>query len=53
MVIRQKKAWRRREGVFVYFEDMPASTVRPIPGVANVLPVLQILFSQDVDLFLQ
>ena len=21
VVIRQKKAWRRREGVFVYFED--------------------------------
>ena len=23
VVIRQKKAWRRREGVFVYFEDTP------------------------------
>ena len=22
VVIRQKKAWRRREGVFVYFEEM-------------------------------
>merc|ERR1719178_309112 len=21
VVIRQKKAWRRREGVFIYFED--------------------------------
>merc|ERR1719188_569539 len=26
VVIRQRKQWRRREGIFVYFEDMRASS---------------------------
>ena len=34
VVIRQKKAWRRKEGTFLYFEDAPATaTFYGFPGL--------------------
>jgi ribosomal protein L14 len=32
IVIRQRKAWRRRDGVFLYFEDNAGSSRRPFPA---------------------
>ena len=45
VVVRQRKPWRRKDGVFIYFEDNAGVIVNPkgemkgaIPSVSSILP---------------
>ena len=47
VVVRQRKPWRRKDGVFIYFEDNAGVIVNPkgemkgaIPSVSNTSPPL-------------